>query len=266
MKSFSPAAIALLAAAALTAGSSGSAVPARPDDKTILHVLNRIGYGARPGDVDRVRQVGLAAYIDQQLHPERIADSGMTARLAGFGTLNKSSRQLAEEYYVPALEVRQQVKRNAAKDPAMKDDPAMKPDASADGRPARTPEQMELARKSRQVLVELTEQKILRAAYSDRQLQEVMTDFWFNHFNVFAGKGATQQYLTEYERDVIRPHVFGKFRDLLEATAKSPAMLFYLDNWQSADPDAQNARPQARPGAGFFGRPARNARIGARVP
>jgi uncharacterized protein (DUF1800 family) len=64
---------------------------------------------------------------------------------------------------------------------------------------------MELARKSRDVLNELTEQKILRAAYSERQLNEVMTDFWFNHFNVFAGKGATQQYLTEYERDVIRP-------------------------------------------------------------
>ena len=79
---------------------------------------------------------------------------------------------------------------------------------------------------------------MLRAAFSERQLEEVMTDFWFNHFNVFAGKGATQQYLTEYERDAIRPHVFGKFRDLLGATAQSPAMLFYLDNWQSADPDA----------------------------
>ena len=96
MKSIARTAIALVAAAALTAGSSGSAVPARPDDKTILHVLNRIGYGARPGDVDRVRQIGLAAYIDQQLHPERIADAGMTARLAGFETLTMSSRELAE--------------------------------------------------------------------------------------------------------------------------------------------------------------------------
>jgi uncharacterized protein (DUF1800 family) len=247
MKSFSRAAVALLAAAALTAGSSGSAVPARPDDKTILHVLNRIGYGARPGDVDRVRQIGLAAYIDQQLHPERIADTGMTARLAGFDTLKMSSRQLAEEYYVPALEARQQVKRKAGKDAATKDDPAMKPDAAADGKPVRTPEQMELARKSREVLVELTQQKILRAAYSDRQLEEVMTDFWFNHFNVFAGKGPTQQYLTEYERDAIRPHVFGKFRDLLEATAKSPAMLFYLDNWMSAGSDSPQRRNQKTP-------------------
>ena len=261
MKSFSRTTVALLAAAALTAGSSGSAVPARPDDKTILHVLNRIGYGARPGDVDRVRRIGLAAYIDQQLHPERIADTGMTARLAGFVTLTRSSRELADEYFVPALQLRQQVKKDAASDPAM----ARQPDA-ADGKPTRTPEQMAAARKSREVIAELTSQKILRAAYSERQLEEVMTDFWFNHFNVFAGKGATEQYLTEYERDVIRPHAFGKFRDLLGATAASPAMLFYLDNWQSADPDADTMRPQARPGAGFFGRPGRNARIGARLP
>jgi uncharacterized protein (DUF1800 family) len=259
---FPRSAVAILAAAALTASSSGSAVPSKPDDKTILHVLNRTGFGARPGDVERVRQMGLAAYIDQQLHPERLADAGMTARLEGFTTLNKSSQQLADEYFVPALQVRQQVKKDAGKDPAM----TPRPDAPADGKPVRTPEQMEAARRSREVLAELTQQKILRAAYSERQLDEVMTDFWFNHFNVFAGKGATQQYLTEYERDVIRPHALGKFRDLLGATAHSPAMLFYLDNWQSADPDAPNARPQARPGAGFFGRPGRNARIGARLP
>ena len=261
MKSISRTAMALVAAAALTAGSSGSAVPAKPDDKTILHVLNRIGYGARPGDVDRVRQIGLAAYIDQQLHPERIADKAMTARLAGLETLTMSSRELAGEYFVPALQVRQQVKRDAARDPAM----TQTPDA-ADGKPVRTPEQMEAARKSREVLAELTSQKILRAAYSERQLEEVMTDFWFNHFNVFAGKGATQQYLTEYERDAIRPHAFGKFRDLLGATAQSPAMLFYLDNWQSADPEADNMQALRRPGAGGFIRPGRNPRVGARFP
>jgi uncharacterized protein (DUF1800 family) len=276
MRSISRTAVALLAAATLTAGSPGSAVPSKPDDKTILHVLNRIGYGARPGDVERVRKIGLAAYIDQQLHPERIDDTGMTARLAGLPTLKLSTRQLAEEYFIPALEVRQQVKRAAANDPAVRrpdtvvipsrpPDPAMqRPDAPPDGKPARTPEQMELARKSREVLSDLTEQKILRAAYSDRQLEEVMTDFWFNHFNVFAGKGATQQYLTSYERDVIRPHVLGKFRDLLGATAQSPAMLFYLDNWQSADPDAQMG-PMGRMGRGGLlgaGRPGQNGRLG----
>ena len=220
MRSFSRAALAILAATTLTASSAGPGVPSNPDDKTILHVLNRTGFGARAGDVDRVRQIGLAAYIDQQLHPERIADSTMAARLAGFETINKSTRQLADEYYVPVLRARQQVKRDAG------NDAAMKPEAKDDGKPQRTPEQMELARKERAVLAELAEQKILRAAYSERQLEAVMTDFWFNHFNVFAGKGATQQYVTEYERDAIRPHVFGKFRELLGATAKSPAMLF----------------------------------------
>src|SRR4029077_11641254 len=114
-------------------------------------------------------------------------------------------------------------------------------------------------------LVELSEQKIIRAAYSERQLEEVMTDFWFNHFNVFAGTGPTQESLTEYERDVSRPHALGKFRDLLDATAKSPAMLFYLDNWQSVDPNGPHPvnNPGARP---VFGGGRGGFRIGARMP
>ena len=100
-----------------------------------------------------------------------------------------------------------------------------------------TPEQTEAVRKERQALTELMQAKILRAAYSDRQLEEVMVDFWFNHFNVFSGKGQVRVYLNEYERDAIRPHVLGTFRELLQATAESPAMLFYLDNWQSSAPE-----------------------------
>ena len=221
--------------ATLTASGPGSAVPSKPDDAAILHVLGRAGFGARPGDVDQVRQLGLDKYIDQQLHPDRIPDSQMNGRLAGFATLNMSSRALADEFYEPAMKARQEAKKEAAAEPSM-----------TESTPKRTPEQAEAARKARVVVMELSAQKILRAAYSDRQLEEVMTDFWFNHFNVFAGKGATQQYLTEYERDTIRPHVLGKFHDLLEATAKSPAMLFYLDNWQSADPDVEARREQMR--------------------
>jgi uncharacterized protein (DUF1800 family) len=104
---------------------------------------------------------------------------------------------------------------------------------------------MDAQRAERSVLAELAQQKVLRATYSERQLEEVLVDFWFNHFNVFAGKGATRLYLTEYERDAIRPHVFGRFRDLLGATAHSPAMLFYLDNWQSA---SERAEGMERPG------------------
>jgi uncharacterized protein (DUF1800 family) len=231
-------------AAPLGADKAKSAVPQNPDDRTIVHVLNRIGFGARPGDVERVRQVGLRNYIDQQLRPERISDSAVNARLAGFETLDKSSRDIAEHYFEPAVRARQQAKAaNAGAD-------------ADDGKLMRTPEQKAAAQKEREVLQELSDQKILRAVYSDRQLEEVMTDFWFNHFNVFAGKGATSIYLTEYEREVIRPHALGKFRDLLGATAKSPAMLFYLDNWQSADPNAPAAGEGMRPRAAMRHPPA----------
>jgi uncharacterized protein (DUF1800 family) len=105
-------------------------------------------------------------------------------------------------------------------------------------------------------VLELQQQKVIRAVYSDRQLQEVLADFWFNHFNVDARKGADRFLITEYDRDVIRPHVLGKFRDLLEATAKSPAMLFYLDNWMSADPNGPHVEmPPARIVRGPFGQP-----------
>jgi uncharacterized protein (DUF1800 family) len=240
--------VAGLTAAPLASGTGKSAVPANPDERTIVHVLNRIGFGARPGDVARVREIGLQAYIDQQLQPSRISDAALVPRLEGFDTLGKSSRDIAGEYYEPAVRARQAAKAAGADA------------APEDGKPMRTPEQMAAVQKEREVLQELNDQKILRAAYSERQLEEVMTDFWFNHFNVFAGKGATAIYLTEYERDVIRPHALGKFRDLLGATAKSPAMLFYLDNWQSADPNGPDPRQAMRPRAGFARTP------GARRP
>ena len=222
-----------LAAAVWTGGGaaaerSQASVPARPDDRTIVHVLNRLGYGAAPGDIERVRQVGLSAYIDRQLDPDRIPDTAMAARLARFETLSASTAELARQYFIPALMMR---RARQSGEP---------------GPPRTAPEPSQGMRADRSVLAELTQQKILRAAYSERQLQEVLVDFWFNHFNVFAGKGPTRMYLTEYERDVIRPHVLGRFRDLLGATAHSPAMLFYLDNWQSAS-DAARPGPNRRP-------------------
>jgi uncharacterized protein (DUF1800 family) len=105
-------------------------------------------------------------------------------------------------------------------------------------RPERFDSMTEARRYGRQSVEALSANKITRAVYSERQLEELLVDFWFNHFNVFAGKGRTGLYVAEYERDAIRPHVLGRFRDLLGATAKSPAMLFYLDNWLSADPEA----------------------------
>ena len=229
-----------------------SAVPASPDDKTIVHVLNRIGFGPGPGDVERVRQTGLAAYIDQQLQPERLADAAIASRLAGFTTLRMTTQELAEKYYIPAQMERQQRQR------------AQQGNAPAAGPERPQPQgamMTEQQRGERLAFSELAQQKILRAVYSERQLEEVMVDFWFNHFNVFGGKGPTRMYLTEYERDAIRPHALGRFGDLLRATAKSPAMLFYLDNWQSVAPEGTQtsaARPDAiRPG----GRPQRPGQI-----
>ncbi len=239
-----------------------TAVPASPDDKTIVHVLNRLGFGPAPGDIERVRRMGLDKYIDQQLHPERIPDTEMTTRLRGFETLGKSSRDLAENYFLPAKAERRRAQRQAAADPSMRpgDDPAA---TDKDKRAMRTPGQVEAMQAERRVLGELAQQKMLRAIYSNRQLEEAMVDFWFNHFNVFAGKGQTRVYLTEYERDAIRPHVFGKFRKLLGATAESPAMLFYLDNWQSSAPAGARTDEQLRLNAGLMRqRPGRNGGTG----
>jgi uncharacterized protein (DUF1800 family) len=169
------------------------------DTAAITHVLNRIGYGARPGDVERVAAMGLTTYIDRQLHPERVPDPEIDRRLEDLVTLTMTSSELAERYFARSRDRRDE----------------------KEGR--------------RRVVAELGEQRLLRAVYSERQLNEVLVDFWFNHFNVFAGKGPDRIYVTGYERDVIRPRVLGNFRDLLGAVAESPAMLFYLDNWMSAE-------------------------------
>ncbi|MEO8522971.1 MAG: DUF1800 family protein, partial [Acidobacteriota bacterium] len=213
-----------------------SAVPEKPDTATIVHVLNRTGFGPAPGDLERVRALGLSRYIDQQLQPSRIDDGRMAARLADLTTLPMNAAEMAERYFVPAEMERRKAAAEAAAgggsaaemEPRESGAPAG--DAAGDVRAPRSPAQRTAMMREREVLGELAQQKILRAVYSNRQLEEVMVDFWFNHFNVFAGKGAVRIYLTEYERDAIRPHVLGKFRDLLGATASSPAMLFYLDN------------------------------------
>jgi uncharacterized protein (DUF1800 family) len=228
--------IGLVAELAFPAGRS--TIPDRPDNRTIVHVLNRIGFGAAAGDIERIRHLGLARYIDQQLEPEKIADTSLAARLAGFATLRQTSRDLAADYFLPAAMARRNAKRSS-------DTGGATTPGSVSGA-MRGPELRRAMMQQREVLGELAEQKIVRAVYSDRQLQEVLVDFWFNHFNVFAGKGATRLYVTEYERDTIRPRILGRFRDLLGATAESPAMLFYLDNWQSAAPGAARHAGQRR--------------------
>ena len=337
-----------------------------------LHALNRLTFGPRPGDVQRVMAMGVDQWIDLQLHPKRIDDSALDARLAPLRTLHMSANEIAENFpdgqeinqvmkgkrampsdpgrraifqvRLARLEARKAKKEEAGKDAGAAatpekagstageksadgarttDSPAMNEAMgdtmnSSDGNDATmaaaaapkklTPQEKQQARlrdeklnatqeaaqlaslppderfkkilgmpvaekvlaadslrggkapelleglnpKQRETVLamnnpagvvtgELAQAKLLRAIYSDRQLEEVMTDFWFNHFNVFVEKGLDRLMLTSYERDVIRPHALGKFEDLLVATAKSPAMLFYLDNWLSVGPDSARA-------------------------
>jgi uncharacterized protein (DUF1800 family) len=217
------------------------------DDKAFAHVLNRVAFGPRRDDMARLKQIGLQRYIEEQLHPERIADEGVNGRLAGLATIGLSEDEIVARYEIPQLQARRERRREAAQG---------SPQEQENPRPNMPPEMMQRAN---QLVVELSEQKLLRAIYSERQLQEVLTDFWFNHFNVDARKGRARFMLTSYERDAIRPHVLGKFRDLLGATAKSPAMLFYLDNWMSADPNGAHpdarGTSRARFGRGQFGAP-----------
>lgn len=333
---------ALAAAFASTQVASGkkkAAAGGMDEQKRALHALNRLAFGPRPGDLERVTQMGVDKWIDQQLHPEKIDDSRLDARLASFRTLRMDTRQIVENFpnnqiikevaegkapmptdperravYEAQVEKyegkldRKEAAKNSAGGNAASGNAANEQDGAADANAmsmqadaaygrrreeaqastiklrelldlppeqryreilAMSPEQQHvIANRAKgakadqlmeglngeqketvlalnnpeQVVVdELMQAKLLRAAYSDRQLEEVMADFWFNHFNVFINKGADRFLLTSYERDTIRPHVMGKFEDLLVATAKSPAMLFYLDNWLSIGPHSEAA-------------------------
>jgi uncharacterized protein (DUF1800 family) len=303
-------------------------------DEAILHALNRLAYGPRPGDVERVRQMGLAKWIDQQLNPNSIDDKAMEARLQDYPTLKMSTAKLIDEYPQPkpaevqairqaqaraqsqqqgpqtrsdsaAAVVEKDMQASSAqgangdtppatpasaqhspgagsvaatdnpnapapmKQPMKEDDPqgntatkeAARRDVLGGGDPNNVPRAIaDDSKRPPRIVAELSMSKVTRAIYSERQLQQVMDDFWFNHFNVFAGKGEDRYYLTAYERDVIQPRALGKFKDLVTATAKSPAMLFYLDNFLSADPRAAERQAMERAARqsmrrGGFGRP-----------
>jgi uncharacterized protein (DUF1800 family) len=214
------ASVAVLAAIAVATGLNAGAEPRIPSDRqAIEHALNRLAFGPGRGDVAKLERIGLSRWIEQQLRPERIPTDNLDQKLSRLTTLNLEPGAIAREYIQPAREERRRRQQAAAASGSDQPPPRMAPN--------------DTIRRAQQVFSDLAEAKILRAVYSDRQLEEVLTDFWFNHFNVFGRKGQTEVYLGAYERDVIRPHIFGKFRELLGATAKSPAMLLYLDNWQS---------------------------------
>ena len=341
-------ALPLLVGFGLHAARKNQATGAVEQQKRVLHALDRLTFGPRPGDAQNVAAMGVDNWIELQLHPERIDNSALQSRLSGYRTLAMSSREMLFEFppnpvikavmdgklpmpqnpyrhaiYAAAIDRMDKRQKQKAAGP---DATAANLATSSAGMPNSQPaiQTAELTQRpqpvapwragsahngpqdrrevhglvdelallppnprmqrilalpatqqgdltqglsfeKRQTLLaglspeqretvlalnnpagvinsEVQSAKLLRAVYSDRQLEEVLTDFWFNHFNIFLGKGADHYLITAYERDVIRPHVLGKFKDLLVATAKSPAMLFYLDNWQSEGPDSEAAR------------------------
>jgi uncharacterized protein (DUF1800 family) len=335
--------IASLLVPSLPAAASAQSAPPRMDEiKRAAHALNRLAFGPRPGDIAKVEAIGVDKWIELQLHPEKIDDSALEARLAPFRTLKMIAKEMVESF--PPPQVLKQIadgKRSMPSDPkrraiyesqiqaykekqerktekggndqavdAFFDDmdrgarrkealatteqiEKLSPDERfatilkmpADERRAMAtalnPEEcqqltngmsaeqreelMAMARPQQVITNELTNAKLLRAIYSERQLEEVMTDFWFNHFNVFINKGADRYLTTSYERDVIRKHALGKFEDLLVATAQHPAMLFYLDNFQSVGPDSPAARGERGRGGARLGR-ANRRRLNASAP
>lgn len=258
---------------ALAQKGNGAKTAGLSEEQRILHALNRLGYGARPGDVERVKVLGLENYIKQQLNPRQLDDSVADGKLKNLPTLNMTTAELYEKYPQPQQLVRQLQRRGDL--PADLDLQKLQAGGPPQGppRPGQAPpgeampadetgkatdtegkKNAEYRQKIREyyekngllqpqrIVAELQASRILRAVYSERQLNEVMVDFWTNHFNVFAAKGADRWMLTAYDRDTIRPNAMGNFNDLLRATAESPAMLFYLDNFQSVSPNA-NAGP-----------------------
>ncbi|HKX26796.1 MAG TPA: DUF1800 domain-containing protein [Blastocatellia bacterium] len=265
-------------------------LPPLTEEQKILHFLNRAGFGPRPGDVQRVRQMGLERYLEEQLHPEEIPDDFIAQPLLAFNTLQMTIPETLQSFAPPPA--RAATPAPAPTPPAATPTPtpasgpvpipAIKPmlvigddndpenDSGRNGRrghnnrgelmtvqnpsmpapqqpesmpaPAPTPAPTPASRRDpQQPLRELQQTKLLRAIFSEKQLSEVMVDFWFNHFNVYAGKDQIRWSVTTYERDAIRPHALGKFKDLLVAVAQSPAMLHYLDNYLSqAEPPVKN--------------------------
>ena len=215
------------------------------DDQKILHVLNRLGFGARPGDIARVKSIGLQKYIEGQLNPGLAEKPEVTAKLKNFEVLKMSTDEIFAKYpnggaLLRMLEGRNRNNQNAAQN-------NQNPDQMSENERRERQEKIRQLyqeynlRPANQIIYQQASSRIVRAVYSENQLEEQMVDFWMNHFNVYAGKAAVRWFIPSYERDVIRKNALGNFKDLIIGTAQHPAMLFYLDNFQSISPNAQTA-------------------------
>ena len=233
-----------LCGACVTAGSKlppgpnkpipGKDAPALDRATQARQALNRLTFGARPGDVEIVEKMGVEQWIDLQLHPERIPDAKADQLLDLLETQRKQPFELIADHPNPEELA-----------------PRLKPRIGVDNAPA-APDAADTLRYRRSQLTvnalvaQAPVSKLLRAMQSDRQLLEVMVDFWENHFSVSIAKSPNRYSMVQYDRDVIRPHALGKFRDLLGAVAKSPQMLYYLDQWQSNVDSLHPTIPEAR--------------------
>jgi uncharacterized protein (DUF1800 family) len=197
----------------LGALASKAGVAERVSDRQVLHILDRLAFGPSAADVKHVKAIGIERYIAEQLDPDAILESSeLNKRLAGLETLKLDPVQLFAEYG---------------------------PLRATDGMQPSPEDQKARRQRARLILEQAQAARIWRALYSPRQLQEVMVDFWYNHFNVFANKALDRLWVGAYEAEAIRPYALGRFRDLLGATAHHPAMLFYLDNAQNAAPGSK---------------------------
>jgi len=206
------------------------------EEQAAAHLLDRLTFGPRPGEIDRVVEMGLEQWLARQFET-REPDRVLQSRLAELPSLSLDVRQYPETYPNPGMVLLQAREAGVLPEDA---DPRQEDNPQARQQLRRQLYQWarDQGYQSQRVLVgELVTQKLYRALYSENQLDEILTDFWFNHFNVSLTDNQARVYVLSYERDAIRPHVLGEFGDMLESTAKHPAMLMYLDNAQStADP------------------------------
>jgi len=193
------------------------AAPISGDDR-VVHVLNRLTFGPKPGDIEEVKKIGVDAYIDQQLSPEKLPESKAVTDFV--------SDSSAFKYNPPAL----YVKYGPPAQKALREELMKSGDGKVDKKDVKTEQKSQY----KEIYKEVAQAKLMRALDSPRQLQELMTDFWFNHFNVSINKGLDHIWIGSYEEQAIRPYALGRFRDLLEATCHHAAMLFYLDNWRNS--------------------------------
>jgi uncharacterized protein (DUF1800 family) len=259
----------------IAAERSAKKVVAMTADQRIAHVLSRLTFGARPGDFEKVKAMGVDAFINQQLDPDVIDNTAVMAKLRRLPTLGMATPVIIEQYTPPKpaavpspspAKIAEALNASDGKPsiqnaPQIANNPSMaampnemqvdvkKEDAArmpAGPDPQASPKPTPPPKNPQMVVTELQRAKLLRAVYSDRQLYELMVDFWENHFSIFANKDDDRYLLTGFDRETIRPFAMGRFRDLLGATAHSPAMLFYLDNWRSSVPrpyPARNGKP-----------------------